>query len=185
LVIGSESPWIEAILFEKGARHITVLDYGKIISKHPNISILNPDRMRELYMKGKYNRENEKFDAMISFSSLEHSGLGRYGDTINPWGDLITMAKTKCITKKNARVLVGVPSQFEHPGFEEYIGFNAGRVYGSIQLSHLFANWDQVYTEAIKNYENFRSKRGNAKSLLQKRLDSYSYQPIYILQNTQ
>ena len=53
------------------------------------------------------------------------------------------MAKTKCITKKNARVLVGVPSQFEHPGFEEYIGFNAGRVYGSIQLSHLFANWDQ------------------------------------------
>ena len=53
------------------------------------------------------------------------------------------MAKTKCITKKNARVLVGVPSQFEHPEFEEYIGFNAGRVYGSIQLSHLFANWDQ------------------------------------------
>ena len=53
------------------------------------------------------------------------------------------MAKTKCITKQNSRVLVGVPSQFEHPGFEEYIGFNAGRVYGSIQLSHLFANWDQ------------------------------------------
>ena len=67
----------------------------------------------------------------------------RYGDTINPWGDLITMAKTKCITKKNSRVLLGVPSQFEHPGFEEYIGFNAGRVYGTIQLAHLFANWKQ------------------------------------------
>ena len=78
LVIGSESPWIEAILFEKGARHITVLDYGKIISKHSNISILNPDKMRELYMEGKYNSEDEKFDAMVSFSSLEHSGLGRY-----------------------------------------------------------------------------------------------------------
>ena len=45
--------------------------------------------------------------------------------------------------KKDSRVLLGVPSQFEHPGFDEYIGFNAGRVYGTIQLSHLFANWEQ------------------------------------------
>ncbi len=35
----------------------------------------------------------EKFDIMVSFSSLEHSGLGRYGDELNPWGDLITMAR--------------------------------------------------------------------------------------------
>ena len=53
------------------------------------------------------------------------------------------MAKTKCISKTNSYALVGVPSQFDHPGFKEYIGFNAGRVYGSIQLSHLFANWEQ------------------------------------------
>ena len=67
----------------------------------------------------------------------------RYGDGINPWGDLITMAKTLCITKKNALALVGIPSQFKHIGFNEYMGFNAGRIYGSIQLSHLFANWKQ------------------------------------------
>ena len=67
----------------------------------------------------------------------------RYGDAINPWGDLIAMAKTKCIMKKYSLALVGVPSQFDHPGFKEYIGFNGGRVYGSIQLSHLFANWEQ------------------------------------------
>ncbi len=30
---------------------------------------------------------------MVSFSSLEHSGLGRYGDQLNPHGDLIAMAR--------------------------------------------------------------------------------------------
>lgn len=77
LVIGSESPWIEAILFEKGAKHITVLDYGKITSKHPNITILSPDKLREKYLEGIFRNEANEFDGMISFSSVEHSGLGR------------------------------------------------------------------------------------------------------------
>ena len=77
LVIGSQSPWIEAILFEKGARHITVLDYGEIKTDHPNITILTPDKMREMYLEGLFHNEEQKYDAMVSFSSLEHSGLGR------------------------------------------------------------------------------------------------------------
>ena len=49
---------------------------------------------------------------MVTFSSLEHSGLGRYGDSLNPWGDLITMAKAWCLTKAKpkGRALVGVSS---------------------------------------------------------------------------
>ena len=58
------------------------------------------------------------------------------------------MAKTLCIVKKNALALVGVPTRFsDETGDVEYIGFNAGRLYGRIQLSHLFANWKQ----GIKN----------------------------------
>ena len=67
----------------------------------------------------------------------------RYGDAINPWGDLITMAKTWCLVQKGARALVGVPSLFKEDNNAEYIGFNAGRIYGSIQIPHLFANWGQ------------------------------------------
>ena len=65
----------------------------------------------------------------------------RYGDSLNPWADLITMAQAKCIMKKGAKALIGVPSQFDDYGLDEYIGFNAGRVYGLVQLPHLFANW--------------------------------------------
>ena len=53
-----------------------------------------------------------QFDAMVTYSSLEHSGLGRYGDSLNPWGDLITMAQAWCLLKPGARALVGLPSEF-------------------------------------------------------------------------
>ena len=34
----------------------------------------------------------------------------RYGDNLNPWGDVIAMAKAWCITKPNAKALIGVPT---------------------------------------------------------------------------
>ena len=43
--------------------------------------------------KGHFKKDNDKFDAVVSYSSLEHSGLGRYFDMINPWSDIITMAQ--------------------------------------------------------------------------------------------
>ena len=51
------------------------------------------------------------------------------------------MGQAKCTMKTGSIALVGVPSQFDNCGLDEYIGFNAGRVYGVIQLRHLFANW--------------------------------------------
>ncbi len=37
LVIGSETPWIEAMLLELGAANVTTLDYNQVISEVPNI----------------------------------------------------------------------------------------------------------------------------------------------------
>ena len=51
-----------------------------------------------------------EFDAVVSFSSLEHSGLGRYGEGMHPWGDLVSMAKAWCVMKEGGRLLVGVPT---------------------------------------------------------------------------
>ena len=70
------------------------------------MSMLTPKQFSEQFSAGTL----PKFDAMVSFSSLEHSGLGRYGDGLNPWADLITMAKVWCALKPNGRALVGVPS---------------------------------------------------------------------------
>jgi hypothetical protein len=69
--LGSLSPWLEAILLLKGASHVTSFDYNQIISKHPKITTLLPNELSREYLKGK------RFDVMASYSSLEHSGLGR------------------------------------------------------------------------------------------------------------
>ena len=73
LVIGSVNPWIEVILLSEGAKNITTLDYNPYSSDHPKIKTITPAEISEHISDGKI----PTFDAMISFSSLEHSGLGR------------------------------------------------------------------------------------------------------------
>ena len=42
LVIGSQSPWLEAVLLVKGAAWITTFDYIKIFSQHPQLETITP-----------------------------------------------------------------------------------------------------------------------------------------------
>ena len=72
-----------------GVKKVTTIESREIHSHHPQLDTMLPETFRQKYL----NNTLEKFDGMISFSSLEHSGLGRYGDGLNPYGDLITMAK--------------------------------------------------------------------------------------------
>ena len=61
-------------------------------------------------LRGDIGPEGRQFDGVVTYSSLEHSGLGRYGDQLNPWGDLIAMSKAWCLTKTGGRMLIGVPT---------------------------------------------------------------------------
>lgn len=73
LVIGSEDPWVEVICLALGAAKVTTLEYGKIMSQHPQVEALTPDAFREKFSK----KLLETFDGVVSISSLEHSGLGK------------------------------------------------------------------------------------------------------------
>jgi hypothetical protein len=136
LVIGSKTPWVESCVLAAGASSVVTLEYGTIESKHPNISSMTPNEARSLYVRG----ELEPFDAVVTFSSVEHSGLGRYGDAMNPWGDLQAIARAWCLTKPGGYLVLGVP---DSPS-PDSIQFNAHRVYGPVMYMHLTANWEQV-----------------------------------------
>ena len=161
LVIGSEKPWIEVLLLLAGAQHVTAFDYNTINTNHPQVTALTPMQLREMVLNG----TAPTYDGMISFSSIEHSGLARYGDQLNPWGDLITMARAWCILKPGARAIVGVPAG------KDTVCFNAHRFYGPIMLPHLFANWDQIYS-SVKDAAVFE------------KVDciDYSLQPLHVLE---
>ena len=74
LVIGSESPWIEILALRNGAKHVTTLEYQKITSEDSRISPILPEDLNKMFLSD----NPPEFDVIISFSSLEHSGLGRY-----------------------------------------------------------------------------------------------------------
>ena len=76
---------------------------------HPKVTATINSRIQKDFVK---NPQETKFDFVISYSSMEHSGLGRYGDGVNPWGDLIASAKAWCLTKPGGRMLIGISWKF-------------------------------------------------------------------------
>lgn len=133
LVIGSEYPWLEAAILSQGASRVTTLEYGRIFSEHPRIKTLVPSEFREQAKRG-----NLMFDGVISHSSIEHSGLGRYGDSLNPWADIISIARAWCVTKPEGFLVLGLPTG------KDSVQFNGHRVYGKFRLPLVTANWEQV-----------------------------------------
>lgn len=138
LVIGSENPWVEACVLEAGASKVVTLEYGKIISQHPSVATLTPSEFKRHYLRG----ELGLFDAIVTFSSVEHSGLGRYGDALNPWGDILEIARAYCVCKPGGSLVVGVMF-----GSDE-LQFNAHRIYGELRWPYLVSNWNQLYRES-------------------------------------
>jgi hypothetical protein len=45
------------------------------------------------------NGSTTSVDFALSFFSWEHNGLGRYGDPVDPWGDIKAVQKASCYVK--------------------------------------------------------------------------------------
>lgn len=133
-VIGSENPWIEAILTTKNPLSITTIEYGKIKSNFPLIEVYTPKDFAK-----KTLNENIKFDFVFSYSSLEHSGLGRYGDELEPDGDINAVEEIYCMLKRDGLFFLNVP--FAN---KSSILWNVHRYYGPERLKYLMANFEQL-----------------------------------------
>jgi hypothetical protein len=48
------------------------------------------------------------FDLVLSMSSFEHDGLGRYGDPLNPNGDIMAMRSTRRLLKQGTATATSV-----------------------------------------------------------------------------
>ena len=139
LVIGSEIPWVEATVLSAGAKTVVTLEYGAIQSEHTSIETMTPPEFKSKFESGSLGF----FDAVVTFSSVEHSGLGRYGDSLNPWGDVLEIARAHCVCKPHGSLVIGV---MINDGIDA-LEFNAHRVYGSARWPYLASNWQQIYRE--------------------------------------
>lgn len=119
-VIGSQTPWIEAILINMGAKHITTVEYNVPICNDPRITCISYEEFSTL----KY-----EYDAIFSYSSIEHSGLGRYGDKLDPYGDFKSLLNIRESLKYGGLLYLGIPVG------KDSVVFNAHRVYGYHRLN--------------------------------------------------
>ncbi len=119
-VIGSETPWIEAILLNAGAASVVTVDYNKPVCSHPSLQTMTYDD---------FCLSTEIFDCIVSYSSIEHSGLGRYGDPLNPDGDSEAMTQMYRHLGVDGLCFLGVPV-----GKDE-LSWNVHRVYGEHRLA--------------------------------------------------
>jgi len=74
----------------------------------------------------------QAFDFIVSFSSIEHSGLGRYGDPLDAWGDVKEVQKIRCLLKPGGILYLGLPVGVDK------LGINCHRIYGKWRLPFIF-----------------------------------------------
>lgn len=99
-VVGSEIPWIEAILINLN-NHVTTIDYNVPDAKYTNLECKDYFTF--------FENSTDAFDAIVTFSSIEHSGLGRYGDPLDPNGDFKAMDTIHQNLKRDGLLIWGAP----------------------------------------------------------------------------
>jgi len=137
-VIGSQTPWIEAILINAGAKTVTTVDYNKPGCNHSIIKTITYDD---------FCNSTKVYDSIFSYSSIEHSGLGRYGDSLNPDGDIEAMNVIHNHLVDSGHLFLGVPVG------RDALVWNAHRVYGPVRLELLLNSFIVIEWIGVnKNY---------------------------------
>lgn len=144
LVVGTERIWIEALALLFKASHITSLDYTHKRYEHSAFNWFHVNEFLNLLVQK--NKFIEQFANAASYSSIEHSGLGRYGEALNPIGDIEAVQMVKCLLRPNGLFFLGLPTSKDNTS---YLEFNARRVYGHERLEILLNGWTVV--KQLKN----------------------------------
>ena len=88
-------------------------------SLYLQISILTLDR----FHRDAAVRALGPFEGVLLHSPLKHSGLGRYGNTLNPWDSVVAAARSWCAARSGAFLALGLSIRTDS------VAFNGQRVY--------------------------------------------------------
>jgi SAM-dependent methyltransferase len=82
--------------------NVTGLDFRPYPFTHPNFKFVQADILS-------WDPPREEYDCAISVSTIEHVGLGGYGDPAKNDGDKIAVAKLLAALKPGGKLIVSVP----------------------------------------------------------------------------
>jgi len=156
VVLGSETPWYECICMHHGAK-VTTIEYRDVDCQIPGLRVVKPEAFR-----GK----QAQFDVALSISSVEHAGLGRYGDPLDPDADLAAMADMARLLKPGGKLILAVPVG------ADVVAWNAHRIYGRIRLPRLLDGW-----RVVRSF-------GFDEAMLDAPLGRWDQQPVFLLERS-
>ena len=170
LIIGSEEPCYEGVAIQYGAEKVTMVEYQRVTTDHPKMITMTVDEL---------SKSEHEYDVAISISSVEHSGLGRYGDLLDPDGDLKAMKDLYNNLKTGGVCFLSVPM-----GIDQVL-WNAHRVYGRHRFPLLIQGFkiiDQFGWVDSDFDVNEWDRRQNGKKPHRDGVSGGAHQPIIVLQ---
>ena len=163
--IGCATGCFPAMQIACGIRSCTIFDVRPLDIDHPQINIRIQDLSTDDGLRPEY-------DIITCLSTIEHVGLGRYGDPIDPWGDIRLANNLRQLVNPGGIVLMSFPV-----GLGTVV-YNAHRIYSSYRINKLFQGY-----ELIRKYSDlslFGKAQRELKSLLKGKKGRFQ-QPIYVL----
>lgn len=146
----------DAIAILHDACEVIAVDYNPPYCEHELVRSIGMDE---------FNKLSDRPEACISISSFEHDGLGRYGDPLDPEGDLLAMRGLKTRMAANGLLYLSVPVG------RDLLAWNAHRIYGRLRLPKLLEGWA------------FLSSYGMSGADLDRPEGDWSLCPVFVLSN--
>ncbi len=143
VIFGSQSPWYEALCLAFGATRTITVEYNRLDYAHPDMAVSTVDEFWDISTNTLTHDNNSSgpADVVLSISSFDHDGLGRYGDPVSPDGDLLTMRRLRnalAVVTASTRLVLSVPCG------PDLLAWNLMRRYGRVRLPLLLDGWDVV-----------------------------------------
>ena len=149
-VFSAISPWAEAIMFWVASRKnikfsITSVDFNPCV-----LLDIPHDVIAECQATLDLVNSPPSFDLIVSYSGIEHDGLGRYGDPINPNGDVSALREMWLVTEPAGLLFLAVPCAGSKVQPETMIPIWGNkkihilqhRAYGAERYVRLLVGWD-------------------------------------------
>lgn len=99
----------------------------------------------------KLHFETNSVDSISCMHTIEHIGLGRYGDMLDPEGDIRAIQELKRVTKPGGNLLLVTPVG------KPRIQFNAHRIYSFQMIHEQFEGFDLKNFSLVQDNRNFIS----------------------------
>lgn len=139
--------------------NVTGLDFRPYPFTHPNFKVVQANILS-------WDPPREEYDCVISVSTIEHVGLGGYGDPAKNDGDKIAVAKLLAALKPGGKLIVSVP--FGKPTIQRNM-----RIYNHNKLCELIPNIE------VERYFFKPNRGGGWTETTSREMDNLEYEGYY------